>query len=201
MKSTRFWFLTVSIFLVSASLNGPFTHIVPLLTDRGISIRLATSIISFSSLALMSGQITSGYLLDRFFATYVAGFFFLVSIVGIILLNIGAAEIAPLLGGTCLAFGIGAESNLAAFLVSRHFGLLRFSEIFGYVLAASVLGNGWGPWLMARCYDVQGSYSFALGAFGLALILAALLISRLGPYRYPPASTISNTVPAARLVT
>jgi MFS family permease len=79
MKSTRFWFLTVSIFLVSASLNGPFTHIVPLLTDRGISIRLATSIISFSSLALMSGQITSGYLLDRFFATYVAGFFFLLS--------------------------------------------------------------------------------------------------------------------------
>lgn len=200
MKSSRFWFLIFAVFMASASLNGAFTHVIPLLTDRGISIRFATSILSFSALALMGGQIISGYLLDRFFATYVAGFFFLTSLVGVILLSVvRVAGILPMLGGTCLAFGIGAESNLAAFLVSRHFGLLRFSEIFGYVLAASVLGNGSGPWLMARSYDIQRSYSFALGACGLALILATLFISMLGPYRYPPAFAISETSPAARL--
>lgn len=200
MKSSRFWFLAFAVFMAAASLNGAFTHVVPLLTDRGISIRFATSVLSFSALALMSGQIVSGYLLDRFFATHVAGFFFLTSLVGIVLLwLVRTAGILPILGGTCLAFGIGAESNLAAFLVSRHFGLLRFSEIFGYVLAASVLGNGAGPWLMARSYDIQRSYGLALGGCGLALILATLFISRLGPYQYPRAFTISETSPAARL--
>jgi hypothetical protein len=138
-----------------------------------------------------------GYLLDRFFATYVAGFFFLISVLGIALLAVQGPRGASMLGGVCLAFGIGTEGNLTAFLVSRHFGLLRFSEIFGYVLALSVLGNGSGPWLMARCYDVEGSYGFALYGFGSLLILATFLISRLGPYRYPPGIVIAETTPAS----
>jgi len=184
MKSSLFWLLIVAGFLTSAALNGTFVHIVPLLTDRGLSIRTATSILSFSALALIGAQIISGYLLDRFFAGYIAALFWTVSALGILLLSIRMIGMVPLLGVVCIAFGLGAESNLAAFLVSRYFGLLRFSEIFGYVLGVLVLGNGSGPWVMARCYDFQHSYSLALGCFAFALILSTLLISRLGPYRY-----------------
>jgi MFS family permease len=198
LGTIRFGFLILALFLVATSLNGAFTHIVPLLTDRGISIRFATSILSFSAVALIVGQITSGYMLDRLFAIYVAGFFFFISVVGIVLISVPAFEIVPIVGGTCLALGIGAESNLAAFFVSRYFGLQRFSEMFGYVLAVSVFGNGAGPWLMARCFDVKGSYSFALFGFGLALVLAIVLISRLGPYRFPPALTFSEISPVPR---
>ena len=194
MKSGRFWLLIVAGFLTSAALNGTFAHIVPLLTDRGLSIRTATSILSFSALALVGGQVISGYLLDRFFAAYIAALFWTVSALGILLLSVRMIGILPLLGGACIAFGIGAESNLAAFLVSRYFGLLRFSEIFGYVLGVSVLGNGSGPWVMARCYDFQHSYSLALGCFGFALILSPLLISRLGPYRYSSAITLAVAI-------
>jgi MFS family permease len=196
IKSGRFWLLTLAMFLVSASLNGTFIHIVPLLTDRGLRLQAATAIVSLSALALMGGQLISGYLLDRFVATSVAGFFFLASVIGIILMSFRAPEIVATLGGVCLALGIGTESNLAAFLVSRHFGLVRFSETFGYVLAVSVLGNGLGPWLMALCYDLRHSYNLALGGSCLALIVAIFLISKLGPYRYPATKSFTVSQPS-----
>lgn len=199
LRSGRFWLLAIAAFLAAAALNGMFTHILPLLTDRGVSIRSATTILSFSALALMGGQVISGYLLDRFFAAVVATVFMMISAVGILFLGVRATGILPMLGGACIAFGIGAESNLAAFLVSRYFGLLRFSEIFGYVLGVSVLGNGSGPWLMARCYDFRHSYSLALCGFGFALILSAFLISRLGPYQYPVDVAFSPKLPVARV--
>jgi MFS family permease len=163
-----------------------------------VSVQSATSILTISAVALMGGQLASGYLLDRFPAKRVAGFFFLLALIGIVSLSLETRGIA-VLGGTCLAFGIGAEGNLAPFLVSRYFGLARFSEIFGYILAISVLANGAGPWLIARSYDIQGSYSVALGGSAVALILASLLIFGLGQYPHPAALILSDKSRPVRL--
>ena len=57
----QFWFVLVATSLVALSVNGTITHIVPILTDRGISVRLATSLLSVSGIALIGGRIVSGY--------------------------------------------------------------------------------------------------------------------------------------------
>jgi MFS family permease len=184
-RSARFWAFIIAVFLISLSLNGTFAHIVPLLTDRGFQIGTATWIVSLAGLAIMAGQFLSGCLLDRFSATGVAGSIFVASLTGTILISFRVPEIVATAGVLCIAFGIGTDGNLAAFLVGRHFGLARFGEIFGYVLAVTAVGNGVGPWLMALCYDGRRSYDLALGGFCLAIIAGIFLISRLGPYRYP----------------
>jgi len=47
-------------------------HVVPLLTDRGLSVAAATATLSISGLALIGGRIVAGYCLDKFFAIYIA---------------------------------------------------------------------------------------------------------------------------------
>ena len=79
LKSFRFWFVLTAVFLVATSVNGAIAHIVPILTDRGISPAAATSLLSITGIALICGRILSGFLLDRFFAPYVAACFFLVA--------------------------------------------------------------------------------------------------------------------------
>ena len=153
LKGFRFWFLLVAVFLVAAAVNGTIAHVVPILTDRGISTAVATSMLSVTGIALIGGRILSGFFLDRFFAPHVAACFFLLPLTGIGLLSSGAGGIIPLLGTVCLGLGIGSEIDIMAFLVSRYFGIRTFGEIYGWIMGVFVFASGLGPTIMGACYD------------------------------------------------
>jgi MFS family permease len=148
-----------------------------MLTDRGISLQFATLLVSLSSLSLIVATVASGFLLDRFPVSFVCAGFFLAPCLGIILLSAEATSAGLAVGSFCLGLGKGAEGVVVPFLVGRYFGLPRFGETIGYVIAASVFGFGLGPWLMALCYDLRHSYALVLTAFCLALVIGALLIA------------------------
>jgi cyanate permease len=69
------------------------------------------------------------------------------------------------------------------YMVSRYFGLRAFGEIYSYAFAAFALGAVVGPLLMGAGFDATGSYQLALGGFVLPPLIAAGLITQLGPYR------------------
>ncbi len=183
--SFRFWSLAGAVFLVSAVTNGTTTHIVPLLTDRGLSTRVGTLALTFVGLAMIAGRVLGGHLVDRFFAPYITACFFLVPLVGIILLHFGSAPQFPLLGAICVGVGLGSEIALMGFLVGPYFGLRGYGEIYGYLMAAFLVGAGLGAWIMGVCYDATHSYDLAFVGFALSLIVASFLVCRLGPYVYP----------------
>ncbi len=190
--SRRFWLIFVAVFLVASSVNGVIAHLVPLLTDRGVSNKFATLALTTSSLALIAGRIFSGYLLDWFFAPYVAACFFLLPLFGIALLGAGAGGPVSLFAAVCLGLGLGSEINVTAFLVGRYFGLRTFGEIYGYLTAIFLFASGLGSWMMGVCFDLARSYNPALAGFGVALVVASFFISRLGPYAYPEIRTASQ---------
>lgn len=199
IKGFRFWFVLVAVFLAAASINGTIAHIVPILTDRGISAALATSLLSVTGIALIGGRILSGFFLDRFFAPYVAACFFFLPLTGIGLLSSGAGGIVPFLGTVCLGMGIGSEIDIMAFLVGRYFGVRTFGEIYGWIMGVFVFASGLGPTVMGVCYDRTHSYNLALEGFAASLAVASILISRLGPYAFPAPRDIAvpQTAPAA----
>jgi MFS family permease len=180
----RFWSIGIMLFLVAAAVNGTIAHIVPLLGDRGVSIKIATSALSATGFALILGRVLSGYCLDRFFAPYVSALFFLVPLCGIAVLGFGAEGPLAILAAILLGIGIGAEVDIMAFLVSRYFGLLHYGAIYGTLLALFTFGSGMGPWLVALGFDHLHSYTMALIGAGIGLLLATAVVSQLGPYRY-----------------
>jgi cyanate permease len=86
-----------------------------------------------------------------------------------------------------IGLGMGAETNVIAYLVSRYFGLRTFGEVYGYAFGSYTLAGALGPWLMGLGFDRSGSYGSILVDFLLATWLAAVLIARLGPHRFRPA--------------
>src|SRR5262249_1600187 len=71
-----FWLLLSAFFLLSVSFHGYIVHLVPLLTDRGASAQSAALVVSLGAAGAVLGRVGAGYLLDRFYAPYVAiGFF------------------------------------------------------------------------------------------------------------------------------
>jgi hypothetical protein len=56
VRTSRFWILAVSFFLVAGTANGVVAHLVPLLTDRGLSPDKATRSLGMAGLALIAGR-------------------------------------------------------------------------------------------------------------------------------------------------
>jgi predicted MFS family arabinose efflux permease len=185
LRSSSFWLIAASVLLVVTTINGIVGHLVPMLTDRGLNIGQATATLSAVGLSTIVGRLVAGYLLDRFFAPYVAAGLFLLPIVGISLLTAGVAGPGPVLAAMSLGFGLGAEVDVIGFLVSRYFGLRAYGEVYGYLFAIFTLGTGFGPVLMAICFDMTRSYDVALIGLAGALVAASILVSRLGAYRFP----------------
>ncbi len=178
-----FWLLVSAFFLMSVSLAGCLIHLVPMLTDRGFSAQSAALATSLFGGGILLGRIGAGYALDRFLASYVAVCFFCGTTLGIFLLWNGVAGGLVFLAAVLTGLGQGAEFDLMAYLVSRYFGLRAFGEIYSYTLAAFTLGGVVGPLLMGAGFDATGSYSLVLGGFVMATLLAAGLMTQLGPYR------------------
>jgi MFS family permease len=100
----------------------------------------------------------------------------------------GAGKLA-LAGAFLVGLGMGAEVDILAFLMSRYFGLRSLGATVGFAFAAFVIAGGLGPLVMGFAFDRTGSYRVPLAALGAAAIVAAVLVTRLGPYRFgPPAS-------------
>src|SRR5204863_362241 len=95
----RFWILLAIFFLVAIALNGTVAHVVPLLTDAGLSPAKAAATMGVFGLATMTGRLLAGYLVDRFFAAHVAAVLFLAPIAGFALLASAAGSL-PAVGVT-----------------------------------------------------------------------------------------------------
>jgi MFS family permease len=202
-RSPLFWRLAISIFLVVTAIVGMSVHLVPLLTDHGVSKVAATAVLSAMGASQLLGRIVGGYSLDRFHAPKVAAFFFATPILGFALLAIPSGNgVLLFLSAFLIGVSLGAEMDLMAFMVSRYFGLRAFGEVFGYLFVVFNLGASLGPIVMGVSFDRTGSYQPALIGLGVCLAVASFLISRLGAYRYPSAEALSRdasrmpTIPA-----
>jgi len=170
---------------------------VPLLTDHGLSAASTTATLAIFGLATMSGRLLAGFLVDRIFAPYVATFFFLAPIAGFAFLA-NATGIAA--GGRCGVDGNGARhrDRPDRLLVTRYFGQRSFGQIYGYFFMIFGLGSSFGRFLAGLIFDMAGSYNPALIGAALALVVAVILVNRLGAYLYPVQREIAPALaPAA----
>jgi predicted MFS family arabinose efflux permease len=85
-KTSSFWLILIAFLLVGTCVASVLAHLVPLLMDRGISPQMAANCQMTLGLGLIFGRMLSGYLMDHFFAPYVASAFTLLFVVGAVIL-------------------------------------------------------------------------------------------------------------------
>ncbi len=195
-----FWKLAVAFFAVAMAASGVVAHIVPLLTDRGVSPIRAASAIGSAGLALIAGRLVAGWMLDRLHAPTVAMFFFALPLIGIGLLLTTSDPVVGVPAAVLVGLGLGAEVDLIAYLQSRYLGMRAFGEIYGYLFAVFMLGSGLGPFVMGAGFQSLHSYRPALVVLALGLVVGCVLMQRLGRYGYPmtgDAAVVSSSTPVA----
>ncbi len=182
LRHREFWMLVAIFVVLSFVLNGMLAHLVPMLSDRGMDTRTAAAVAATEGITVFLSRIVIGYLIDRFFAPYVAMFFFSLSAVGMAIFALGAVDTMAFIGAICVGLSLGAEVDLLAYLTGRYFGLKSFGTTYGLLFSAVLLGTALGPLAFGIGFDTTGSYIGILTLCVAINIVAVILSAFLGKY-------------------
>jgi MFS family permease len=184
LKTRNFWMLILLASANGLAVGGLMGHWIPIQTGRGMSITLATLLLSSFGLLKAFAQVGGGVLLDKIQTPRVALIFFVPITLGIVLIATATAPSVVVVGAVLFGLGEGAENALLPYLVSRYFGVDRVAEVFGYVAAALIVSSSIGLVVMGKIFDVTGGYATGLWVSAGAIVIALLAAASLGAYRF-----------------
>lgn len=179
----QFWMLFLIFLSLGFSFFSIMVHIVPHVTDLGISTESAANILAAMGGAVIIGNIVMGALADRIGSKQVC-------IIGLILTAISVICLVSIKDvwmfyAFVFVFGvahggcIGAESPLVAWLfgMSSH-GLLLGMISFGFTVGAAI-----GPLFTGYIFDSTGSYKLAFITYAAISLLGFILTMLIEPIK------------------
>ncbi len=182
LKRPLLWQLFSIFCLLSFSLYGVLSHLVPMLADRGMSSGNAALVMSTLGISIVAARVIIGFIMDRFFAPFVAAICFLVSALGVTLLATGAVDSMAFIAAVFIGFSMGAEMDMLAFLTSRYFGVENFGQVYGILFTSFLIGTSAGPVAYGMAYESTGSYIGVLVLSIVLMIASAATTARLPRY-------------------
>lgn len=162
--------------IIGVTYVGVLTHLVPLLTDRGMTADAAARLVSVLGGSAIAGHLLIGVCLDRFPAARVTALLLTLSGIGVAGIGVGRPGVALTLAVIFLGAALGADNGVMPYLVGRYFGLASYGEFLGYFMAASTLGAAGGALLMGRVFDRYHSYVLMTNVIAASSLAAALLV-------------------------
>lgn len=183
VRTRQFWGIALGLGLAGVVVIGLQVHLVPMVTDRGLSAGEAATLLVVFGLASLVGRVAGGFVIDRVHGSVVGPIVMLAPIAGLFFLHPPFSSAAVAVAFIGVAFGI--EGDLLAVLITRYLGTRDFGRIMGPVQAAFLLGSALGPLLLGLGYDTLGSYDPVVPVLMGVLVIGAILIATLGPYAYP----------------
>ena len=199
LASRAFWILVVVLFCSSIAQNGAITHLAALLTDRGVSAGGAALAVSALGAAGLVGRLATGWLIDRFFAAHVSFVLLVLAAAGTYLLSWADTLPAGILGAAMIGFGMGGESDITPYMLSRYFGLRSFSTLYGLTWTAYAVAGAIGPVLMGQAFDATGSYEALLARLAAATLAVAAITLLLPRYGTGTLASAARTATSPRM--
>jgi predicted MFS family arabinose efflux permease len=183
LKSRAFWILLATLVLGAMSTTGIITQLSALLTDRGITARGAGYAVAAAGAASFGGRLSTGWLLDRFFAPRVGTFLLFTTSMGLYLLKTAATLPTALVAAVLIGFSMGGESDVTPYVLARYFGLKSLGLLYGWAWMAFAIAAAAGSIFLGRAFDHSGTYAGVLQLFSVATFAAGALM--LAMPRYP----------------
>lgn len=180
-----FWLLIAVGTALTLGIVGMTTHLVPLMRSAGASAEYAVAVASIMGLASMAARLLVGLALDRVRGPMIAIIVPLVASAGVLSLMLAGTAMAPL-SVMLIGLAFGSEVDMIAYFTSRYFGRREFGAIYGWMFGTFAIAGGCAAYISGALYDHFGDYRMAMIVCATLTIIAALLATLLGPYRYAP---------------
>lgn len=193
LRTRTFWLIALALVFAPLAITGTVAHSFPMLTERGFTPQVAANALSSLYIGGMCGQLSSGILLDRVNSPRIAIPFFALALIGVALVHTSTSVATLVPGAMLLGVGSGSEIGIAAYLISRFFGLRNYGAIYSTVFAGANVGLGLGILAMGNVHDRFGNYGPMAYVMPTALGIVIVLLLMLGPYTYEKQSAVQDS--------
>ncbi len=179
----QFWMILIMVFCFGYCLQTIIVHIVPHVTDLGISAAAAANILATMSVALTAGSFALGVVADKIGSrkAFTICFIFIIAIFFLIM-PITQTWMFVLFC-VLIAIGSGGAATLESTVLAELFGLKSHGIILGVTSLSYTFGAALGPFMAGYIFDISGSYQMAFIVSGILAVLGFFISTGLRPVK------------------
>jgi len=169
IRTRAFWLITFGHACSSLLFAALTVHLVPMLTDQGLSLQSAASVFSVMMGVAAVFQLIGGYVGDRVETRVALAIFGFIQAAGFTMAVFAQNMPMSILFAVIFGAGFGGRNPLTVAIRAEYFGPNAFATITGISSAPMYLFMLAAPLFAAFMFDTQGNYMIAwliLGALG-----------------------------------
>lgn len=171
--------LALATFIMMTLGLGVIVHLVPILSERGLTRETAAWVAGLAGIAGIAGKLITGALMDRFDGAKIGAFTLGSAAFGFALLVMPTGDTGTMAGAAVIGYAVGTKLQVTAYLTSHLTDIRSFGKIFGLMNSVTAFSAGLGPFLSGVVFDTSGSYNYLLWAGIPGSIISAVLIMSL----------------------
>ncbi len=176
LRHPSFYFLVVAFSLVFVAAPALNLHMLPYMTDQGITEGYAVLAVALLSACAGAGSIVTGFLSERITArTTLVGILAMMSVGFVGLLFVQEAWQA-MLWGIYYGLSFGGMFILQQIIFADFYGRDNVGAIRGVVWPIQMVFNASGPFVASVAFDTLGSYTVIFLLFAAFVMIASFLL-------------------------
>ena len=176
LKTVAFWIIAVARLTSVVSIITLSVHLVPKLTDSGISLITANFVVTlYTFVAFLSGFV-AGYMADRTSKVIVLFVCMFMQAVAMGILALTDSLPMALVFAVLWGAGFGGRVPLLTAIVGDFFGRKNFGSILGMNMVPSNIAMIFAPLFAGLMYDLRQSYFIPFATFAIMGFIGAFVI-------------------------
>ena len=186
MRTPAFWLISIGHACALLTVSSMLVHLIPHLTGGlNYSLSQAGLIISLMTVFQMAGQLSGGYLGDRFNKQLICVICMLAHTLGLLLLAFASSF--WMVAGFALLHGLawGVRGPLMVALRADYFGPSSFGTIMGFSSLVVMLGMSIGPVYAGFMADLYGNYLLGFSTLAVGALAGSLCFVFASPPNHP----------------
>ena len=182
LRQSNFWIIALTFGLLFCCMSSTLTHMIPRITDLGISLVDASLVMSLCAGFGVCGKLGFGWLGDRLPLRRVMWLVITLQFSGQAVMFSSSEMLSFACGAMLFGLGVGGVVPMNGNIVGSTFGRERFGAVLGALRPAmfpiQILGVPFAGWI----FDETGSYDIAFQVFLCLYVMAAIVVAF---YRQP----------------
>lgn len=188
LKTRAFWLMLFAWSCTIIVMGGFTIHVIPFLTDMGISATVAGGMLSMMIFFTIPSRFFAGFLADHLpkdrLQIIAAASVFLQGL-GLVAFLLNQSIVMAYVLLILFGFGNGAITPIRLSMGGRYFGRKAFASILGIGMFINAPLGFLSPIYSGWIFDTTGSYTFAFATFAALLMCSALILLFLRPPSTP----------------
>jgi MFS family permease len=180
MRTPAFWLFTAVMFICGGGDYFATIHLIPLVTDYGISPMTAGNMLAWYGLMSLAGVLIAGPAADLIGSKVPIIVTFLLRVSLFVMIIQYKSEFTFYIFAFAFGFTHLITAPLTPILIGRLYGFTYLGILTGFINTVHFLGAGFWPYMAGVIFDRTGSYqlAFILSAIMAFIAVLAMLLVR-----------------------